>query len=267
MIGLLLTNFYSVDVAKMERDDRLLFECQAEVRDLEPDEVISTWMKCDEKAVERGLDHIRPMIQGFALEAQLKRDYAEWQESDPVAWSKVLLGSMANRPDVVLPHEQVKSAWLTLLKDRTASDNLAKVGSVTVRWQDKVEGKGEHDELDEQVRRHLLDYGWSVPEPDSWDAGESSIIIMATPTVTHSEWEKNTELKITSASIVAEDVRYKGLEQKGKPISVSAEHQDNDRDKARRNAFDALGQSFAQVLLEDVVRQLFKGYEVPAPPE
>ena len=48
---------------------------------------------------------------------------------------------------------------------------------------------------------------------------------------------------------------------------MSAEHQDNDRDKARRNAFDALGQSFAQVLLEDVVRQLFKGYEVPTPPE
>ena len=70
MISLLLTSLYSVDVAKMERDDRLLFECQAEVRELDPDEVISTWMKCDEKAVERELEHIRPIIQGFALEAQ-----------------------------------------------------------------------------------------------------------------------------------------------------------------------------------------------------
>ena len=49
---------------------------------------------------------------------------------------------MANRPDVVLPHEQVKGAWLTLMKDRTEADNLAKVSSVTVRWQSKVEGKG-----------------------------------------------------------------------------------------------------------------------------
>jgi hypothetical protein len=265
VIPLLFSNLFSVDVGNLPREERLLFECKAEARDLTPAQTVESWAACDEKAVERGLDSVRPIIQGYALEAELLRDYAPWVEEDPVAWAKVVLGSAANR-DVRLPAERVRSAWLALLKDRDEADKLSHVSSVTVRWKASLEGKGEQDELDAQVRRHLLDLGWSVPEPDSWDAGESSIIIMAYPSVEHTVWDKNDQLKITRVSITAGDVRFKGLEAKGKPIDIKEEHQDNDRDRARRSAFEAAGQSFAQALLDDVVRRVFKGYEVPAPP-
>ncbi len=264
MIPFLL--FLSVDVANMDRDDRLLFECRAETRDLKPGDAIAKWLECDAKAEERGLDELRPVLQGYALEAQLERDYAKWKKNDPVAWSKVVLGTAANRPEVELPAEAVRDAWLTLIKDHHESVKLEKVSSVTVRWISQLQEE-EQAELDEQVRRYLLDRGWRVPEPDSYEAGESAIIIMATPRIEHTAWEGDETLKITRISIQTEDLRYKRMDLKGRPIAVSAEHQDNNRDTARHVAFQEVGQDFADALMRDVVRHLYRGYEVPLPPK
>ncbi len=265
MISLLLiSQTFSVDIANMSREERLLFECRAVVRDLEPGEALATWLACDEKAQDRGLESIRPVIQGHALEAQLMRDYAEWRSEDPVGWAKVLLGTAAQRQEV-LPAESLRAAWLTLIKDHDESVKLQSVSSVTVRWQGVID-EDEQDELDEQVRRYLIDAGWKVPEPNSWDAGEAAIIIMARPTVEHTAWEGDETLKITRVGIATEELRYKALGTKGKPFGVEGEESDNNRDKARRSAFQQVGQAFADALLMDVVKQLFSSYEVPSPP-
>jgi len=262
---LLISQTFSIDVQYMTREERLLFECRAEVRGLEPGEALGTWMACDEKAQQRGLESIRPMIRGYALEAQLMRDYADWKTEDPVAWAKVLLGTSAQREEI-LPIDSLRTAWLTLLKDHDESVKLETVSSVTVRWQATLDEKLEQDELDEQVRRYLIDAGWRVPEPDTWDAGESAIIVLARPTVEHTAWAGDETLKITRVGIATEELRYKALGTKGEPFGVKGEESDNNRDKARRSAFQKVGQAFADALLMDVVHQLYSNYEVPSPP-
>lgn len=270
MIALLLTLLSAQPVpetgATTQRQDaeRQLLICQTRAAEVKgfPEEELAVWDVCFQEASERKISLALPLIKGHRALVELEQRNPGLAKSDPVAHARAVLAVEASGSDVQIPIQVLREAWLRLVSDPTARQNLESVRTVTVRVEDlKVDDPAMVEEL---VRRHIGDMGFKVALPDEAAAAGSSIHFMVSGTQTAAiRRTSRMNFHEVTLSVSSGPVQYSTLKREGSPLTAQGTSSPTLADQAFREAAEAAAEGLAQAFLRQVVGELFSKGQDP----
>lgn len=264
---LLILNADASTLSEMSNAERYLLLCQSQVEELDDDwaKIWTLWAECETEADKRGHADTLPHHRGNRVYADLELRYGELHATDPLQFARIVLGTQAQSPSLVLPFEHVTAAWMQLLNDPAERQNLADVRTVTVRVLPGELSDAHHAEVEQILHRYIADLGFKVPASDEAAAAHSAILVFVEPALQHLQKADLSAGKLDgwSVSLSSQPVRYKALSKTGAPVSTQGRADLQTSDEARRAAIEQASQAFAQELMLQVVRHAFADIQLP----
>ncbi len=277
MISLLLAVSLAADTSKMRTDmarldpaEVYVMTCRtaADEADSDWDRVIDVWWTCDAEARRRELTEALPQIRGEIALAEVERDFGHLRAEAPLDFARIVLAVSAQRREVQLPFSAVLAAWHRVVSDNEARLNLDDVRTVTVRMLPNDSGTAEQREkLAGLLRREVGDLGFKISPEDQAEAADAAIMVFLEPTfreVQEGDASRG-HLSGWEVEIKTQPIRYKVRDVKGAPLRVRERADYREAEDAVSVAMEASAAAFAEALLLQVVREVYKDYALPEP--
>lgn len=226
---------------------------------------IATWETCYQSAEGEGDSDLMRLVAERLAVLKFESQYSELKSSDPIAYAKVVLATIAQHPTADIPMSLVYEQWHLLIADHEARNNIP-LRAVTIRI---ISAPGLTDEekalLDGYLRRYAISAGFKAPEGYSSDAADSDIfaqvqVELESKTLGGSSRANLYEERFT---LKASSVRFKKRGTSGEGIVAEGRADYVEMAIAKERAMEAVAEDFANELLARALVELFSNHPIP----